>query len=433
MPRLLLCFLLVSSLIPSVARAAAPANPSSSAPWQGSDLRLVIVVSRHGVRAPIGSEIRGNAYNADPWPQWPVAPGVLTDHGATLLRYMGGYYRQAYGGLLGDKASCTPADFYIAANNAERTIATAKAIDEGLAPGCSLEIHSRPKGEADPLFNPEAFADRQDRALAAAAVAGRLGSHPEWWPHSYQYPLGLMEQILSGDKPLPAGKQSLLDNASSAPSMMGGDIFAMQTPVSAGADFAEHFLLQYTEGLPMSQVGWGRVPRPVLDELMGMNTRSHDFVLRTPYLAQVGASCLADHIDRTLRQAATGRPVTGALGASGEKFVFLAGHDSNETWLGGLLRINWLLPDQPFDATPPGSALVFELHQPANAAPYIRVYFVSATLDQMRSAVPLTETALPSIAPIFIPGCSLAEAGYPCPLSGFHHLVEQAIDPRFTR
>ncbi|MBT9329852.1 histidine-type phosphatase [Paracidobacterium acidisoli] len=427
--RAVLPVLLAAIVFAPALRAAASSAPSG----EGSDLRLVIVLGRHGVRAPIGSEIRDNAYNADPWPQWPVAPGVLTAHGATLLRYMGAYYRQAYRGLLGDSSVCAPEAFYIAANNAQRTLATAQAIAEGLAPGCALDIHSHPKGEADPLFNPGAFVAHQDRALAAAAISGRLGGHPEWWPHSYQRSLEELEQILSAGRPPAPGKKSLLDAPQTAPSTMGGDLFAMQTPVSAGADFAEHFLLQYTEGMPMSQVGWGRVSRPVLDDLMGMNTRYHDFVLRTPYLAQVGASHLADHIDRTLRQAAAGQPVDGALGSPAEKFVFLSGHDSNETWLGGLLRLNWLLPDQPFDATPPGSALVFELHQPPHAEPYVRAYFISATLDQMRNAVPLTEAQPPSVAPIFIPGCSRAEPGYPCPLSGFHRMVGQAIDPAFTK
>src|SRR5882762_4292268 len=51
---------------------------------QGDELRLVIVVSRHGIRAPIESETRGNRFNKKQWPTWPVAPGVLTPHGAAV-------------------------------------------------------------------------------------------------------------------------------------------------------------------------------------------------------------------------------------------------------------------------------------------------------------------------------------------------------------
>ena len=79
-------------------------------------------------------------------------------------------------------------------------------------------------------------------------------------------------------------------NSIAAPRTYGGN------PVTLGADFAENFLLQYTEGMPISQVGWGRVSRAKLNELMQMNTQYHDFMLRTPYGAQVAASDLAIHL-----------------------------------------------------------------------------------------------------------------------------------------
>src|ERR1700677_1771274 len=129
------------------------------------------------------------------------------------------------------------------------------------------------------------------------------------------------------------------------------------------ADFAEHLLLQYTEGVPMEKVGWGRVSRALLDRLMEMNTRYHDFVLRTPYYAQIGASDLASRIKVTLQQVAEEREMKGALGTPAERFIVLGGHDSNLTWLGGLLRMDWLLPDETFNATTPGSAIVFELRE----------------------------------------------------------------------
>ncbi len=41
----------------------------------------------------------------------------------------------------------------------------------------------------------------------------------------------------------------------------------------------------------MSDVGWGRIDRARLDDLMEMNTRYHDFILRTP----LPPSRLRDH------------------------------------------------------------------------------------------------------------------------------------------
>src|SRR6185369_2237260 len=166
-------------------------------------------------------------------------------------------------------------------------------------------------------------------------------------------------------------------------------------------DFAENFLLQYVEGMPMEQVGWGRVSRTTLHRLMEMNTRYHDFVLRTPYYAQQAAGPLAKHISDTLVyapvRAATviinGKrsPPYNANPEYGRRFFFLSAHDSNLTWLGGLLRIDWLVPDETFNATPPGSALVFELHRnKATGALTVRVLFVAQKLDQIRNLTSLT-------------------------------------------
>ena len=182
----------------------------------------------------------------------------------------------------------------------------------------------------------------------------------------------------------------------------------------------------------MENVGWGRVSRAQLDRLMEMNTRYHDFVLRTPYYAQIAGSDLAFRIKTTLLQAAEGHETKGALGKPGQSFVLLAGHDSNLTWLGCLLRMDWLLPDQTFNATTPGSAIVFELHQDrSGGGATVRALFISQTLDQIRYLKPLSGSELPAVAPIFIPGCSGASADYSCSLTAFSQVVDTAIDRRF--
>jgi 4-phytase/acid phosphatase len=227
-------------------------------------------------------------------------------------------------------------------------------------------------------------------------------------------------------------KKSLVSAAPVIAARPGRNIVNVDGPVAMGADFAEHFLLQYTEGLPMEKVGWGRVPRPVLDRLMEMNTRYHDFVLRTPYYAQIAGSDLAYRIRATLDQAAAKHEAHGALGTPKSRFILLSGHDSNLTWLGGLLRMDWLLPDQTFNATAPGSAIIFELRKNKTSGAYsLRAAFISQTLDQIRDLRPLTGSDSPAVAPIFIPGCSGDEPDYSCSLEGFDKAVEAAIDRRF--
>jgi 4-phytase / acid phosphatase len=372
-------------------------------------LRSVIVVLRHGVRAPIESEIRGSVYNAQPWPAWPVAAGVLTKHGADALKLLGEYYRLRYQSLFAD-FSCGNPGIYVEANTTQRTVASAKSMLSGLAPECNVTVHSRPHS-FNPLFSPSR-SNFVDQKKLLDATDGRIGNRMDWFAHSFAAPMAQMRQVLLNcSSPSCAGNKADFR----AVSVANGAI--SDSSVAIGADFSENFLLQYTEGMPMDQVGWGRVSRDQLDSFMEMNTRYHDFALRTPYFAQVAASDLAVKI----RDTALG--ASGRLGTVRDRIFFLVGHDSNLSWLGGLLRLDWILPDQTFNATPPGSALVFEIRQKT-----VRVLFVSQTLDQIR----YLRREEPSVAPVFVPGCSGPGPEYACSVKDFARVISAAVDMRFV-
>jgi 4-phytase/acid phosphatase len=419
----------------AIFRALAPSVFTSQLLSQtppGDEISAVVVLSRHGVRAPLASEIRGNAYNAQPWPEWPVATGVLTEHGSAALRLMGAWYRAHYAGIFANDA-CKPQAIYAEANTSQRTVASAKSLLEGFGLGCQANVNGKPAGEINPLFGTGAVSDQADPTKLANAIEGRLGGRTDWWMNAFAEPLEEMQHVLSdcAGPDCEASKKRLLSAVPTIAPAPGRGMVTVDGPVAMGADFAEHFLLQYTEGFPMEKVGWGRVSRPELNRLMEMNTRYHDFVLRTPYFAQIAASDLAFRIKATLQQAAKNRETPGALGGPQQRFILLAGHDSNLTWLGGLLRIDWLLPDQTFNATTPGSAIVFELHRNNGGAYSVRALFISQTLDQIRWLKPLTGAEQPAVASVFIPGCSGAAVDYSCSLEDFAQAVDGAIDKRF--
>lgn len=408
-----------------------PARSQKSAAPEEDQIQAVIVLARHGVRAPIESETRSGAYNAQPWPKWPVAPGVLTPHGAQALKVLGEYYRSRYPLLL-QNLSCNHSGIYVEANTTQRTIASGKAMVSGLAPECEIDVHSRTNAP-NPLFGPSSssFVDGQK---VVDATMGRMADQPNWFTNAFARPLGKMHYVLTDcsgadcDTSKPDFRTVIVNRGISAKRDPRTD-----NPVTLGADFAENFLLEYTDGLPMEQVGWGRVDRRALDDLMEMNTRYHDFMLRTPYGAQVAASDLAAHIRDTIVSIASGERVPGQLGTPQDHFFLLDGHDSNLSWLGGLLRLDWLLPDQTLNATPPGSALVFEVHYgKATHTRTVQVFFISQTLDQMRFLRPLTGAEKPSVAPVFVPGCSGPAPTYACSIEGFANVITAAIDPRFV-
>jgi 4-phytase / acid phosphatase len=112
----------------------------------------------------------------------------------------------------------------------------------------------------------------------------------------------------------------------------------------------------------------------------------------------------------------------------------IVGHDTNLSNLSGMLGISWLLPGYQTNDPVPGGALVFELWRSADTKQFsVRTYYTAQSLEQMRLAVPLTISAPPLRAPVFVPGCSTASEGFDCSWADFQRTVSAAIDPAFVK
>src|SRR5262245_40050182 len=73
--------------------AALMATPQTSADLQ---LKYALIVTRHGVRSPTWTPERLDQYSAEPWPDWKIPPGTLTDRGRVLMKMMGEFYREYF-------------------------------------------------------------------------------------------------------------------------------------------------------------------------------------------------------------------------------------------------------------------------------------------------------------------------------------------------
>jgi 4-phytase/acid phosphatase len=231
-----------------------------------------------------------------------------------------------------------------------------------------------------------------------------------------------------------AGKTALLDLPQAVVPAAAENLVSLRGPLTTAGSIVDSFMLAYAEGLPLTDVGWGRITPERLTELLELHALWFELAHATLYPAQAETSNLASHLLDTLQQAATGRPVSGAIGAPGEKLVFLAGHDVNQIGLGALLGATWWLPGTQPNPVLLGGALVFELRErPGDHQLFIRVLYLSPSLEQTRALTPLTLDQPPGIAPIFIPGCSDPAPGYDAPLAKFDAHLRAAIDPRFVK
>jgi len=393
-------------------------------------LKYVVIVSRHGVRSPTSKTDQLNQFSAQPWPEWSVPPGYLTEHGAKLMTLLGAFDRQllAKQGLLAAEG-CGDADrISILADSDQRTHETGKAIAAGLMPGCNLETHALAEGTPDPLFHPLAAGNvHPDKQLATAALAGRIGNNPSGLVEAYRPQLQALEEVLAG--PGTKAKMSLFDISSSIAPGRGDHLVDLRSPLGTAATMAENLLLEYADG--MAQVGWERVDEHKLRELMQLHTANADLERWTPYIARAQSAPMLDAILGSMQQVASQKAVAGAPGRKSDRLLILVGHDTNLTNISGTLGLSWLIDGRRND-TPPGSALVFELWQNGATSNYsVQLFYAAQTLDQMRNISPLSLSNPPERIPVFVPGCSKADAS--CDWSTFTSLIHAATSSELTR
>lgn len=424
------CLLIAGFAMPGMAQQSA-----TSYAEDGETLQFVLFLSRHGVRSPTGKAEQYNPYSAAPWPEWTVPPGYLTAHGYTLMTQFGAYDRArlAADGLLAPAGCADAARVTIVADSDQRTRETGKAIAQGMFPGCTLDVQARPEGTADPLFHSQHVGvGNTNRALAQAAVLGRIGGDPNNLTEAYRTQLAALDQILAGCGAVAATeptRTSLFAIPSSDPAAKGDHAGALRGPLTVASTLAENLLLEYTEGLQGKDLAWGCMDEAALRHVLQLHAASSDFTRRTPTIARMEASNLLAHIVSSLEQSASGKPVQGALGKAGDRVLFLAGHDTNIETVAATLGLTWII-DGRRDDTPPGGALVFELWRTAKGTQSVRVYYTAQTLSQMRTAQALTVDHPPAMAPIFVPGCSRQDQS--CTLEDFTATVNRAIDGSYV-
>ncbi|QNH18709.1 histidine-type phosphatase [Xanthomonas sp. SS] len=362
--------MLAAAALPAAAAARAGAN----APAQ---VRLSIVVMRHGVRAPTQDPQALARYAAQPWPQWPVAPGMLTAHGAAGMQALGARYRQRWlkeGVLAPD---CGQAQVVLIADSTPRNHASAAAFGEGLQPGCRAQYLALPIAQNNPLFHYAAGKDKNDDK-DDDAVAAPL--HPD---AATRKRLGELQQVLSGCRGAACAAQApgqdtpRLDD----PQRLHDPAQAAKLLKTAGS-LAENLMLEYAQGLALPQVAWGRADATALQRLIGLHNASFDHSKRALPAARAGGSNLLAHLLATLQAAAGQTPAVAPLAPAHTRALLLLGHDTNLAHLAGLLGVPGPVRGQP-DAYPPGGALLLDLVR-QRGRDYLQLRSVVPTLQALR-------------------------------------------------
>ena len=409
-------------------------------------LKQIIIFGRHSVRSPVLTPAQYAAFSPRPYPDFGVSTGYLTVQGQQASVLLGAYYRQYLlaEGLLTGNAQADLAQSYFRANSIQRSNLTATMLGEGLIPGVTIPVHSYPLNQLDPVFDPISTGVAVVDANRAANEVQGIYNSGTALGSAYSSEFSLIRSVLfnyqQGVQPPPAAPAGVTD-----PTAQAIPLSAITTGVSTGnvvnvggilssAQAADPFVMEYADGLPMAQVGWGELSPDALSQATRMATLGQRIQYQAPYIDQVQSSNAAAHVLRSMRQAVLGEAVPGAFSGPAARVMVVISSDSFVMGLAGLLQAHWQLPGYQPDFCAPGGALVFEVRQSKLTAEFlVRVYYTAQSLDQLRNLTPLSLTAPPETTQVQIPGGSRPGARFDIPFGTFQQLLDKAIGSQYVQ
>ncbi len=427
--------------------AAAPAAAQSiTNEADDTILKQIVIFGRHGVRAPVLAPADLAKFSASPYPAFGVPPGYLTERGRQAEVLLGSYFREylLHEKLLTGNTATDVKRSYFRSNSIQRSNITAAAFGAGLFSGAAVAVHSYPLGQPDPVFDPiAANVAAVDPVRAADEVQGRFNSGAAL-ASAYSGELSLIRSVLfgypNGTQPPPPTPPGLVDGTT-LPIPLTANKTRLYTGnvINSGGLFttmtaSDPFIMQYAEGLPLKDVGWGQLSLDELSQQTRIVNLLFSLELYTPYLAQVQSSNAASHVLRSMEQAVIGDVIPGAFGDPRTRVNVVISSDAYVGGLAALLDLHWMLPGYQPDFCAPGGALVFELRQSISSGDYlVRAFYTAQTLDQLRNLTTLTLDQPPATMQISIPGGRKPGTGLDIGFESFQRLVRRAIGKEYVQ
>jgi 4-phytase/acid phosphatase len=386
--RLLFALLLAGS---AVAASAAGGNPADTPP-AGLSVDRVVILMRHGVRPPTKAQPMPVGVATDPWPSWPVNPGWLTPNGTRAVGRIGAWdaARLRKLGVLPAQGCPAKAAVRVVADSDQRTIATADAWMAAVAADCGIVNAHKPQGETDPVFNAieEKLAPFDptiaDKAVAAAIGPGGIAALEK----AHRPLLARLDKILCGQAASTCGVGR--EPTTVEPAAVGKRP-GLEGALDRASTAAQILLLEFADGKPMSDVGWGRATAADVSAFSAFHALEFRVLARPAYVARANLAGILPIVRSGLDGPA--------------RVTIISGHDTNIANMGGLLGIHWQVPGLAADDPSPGGAIVIERLSDKRGKTYVRALYRSQTLAQIRSGAALAPDA-PYRAVLPIPGCA---------------------------
>ena len=352
----------------------------SAGGW-AAELRQVVIVSRHNLRAPLDTAVQDlRESTTNTWFTWTSAPGELSRKGAALETAMGGWFRDwlVEEGLFERNARLTPDHVHFFANNMQRTVATARCFAAGFMPEADVVVEHLPfDGPRDSRFTigvPKADAALSNRVYRQIAeMMGGEGGLDRQLAPAYALLGRVIDYPSSPRGSRPGAAPFASTGVSYFDLVRPPKSIGLHGPIGEAYPVADSLILQQYEapleaasfGYPLSWSGWrliGDVKEVYID--MRYRTKAMSAALGAKLLPEIG----------------------GALRRDDLRLTFVGGHDTTLAWMGAQLDVEpYELPGTVECRTPIGSKIVLGRWRCDDGLDRVSVDFVYQTTAQIRA------------------------------------------------
>ncbi len=358
-------------------------NTAPNLSENGYELKEVVVLSRHNIRAPLSGKesVLGKA-TTHQWIDWSANPSELTSRGGVLESIMGQYFRKwlEKEGLLKENSCFNRDELNIYANSMQRTIATAEYFKSGFLPTCSIEIsHRFLPSKMDPIFFPrlkKLTPELQEQAMKEINAMGGKKSLKEL-TESLKPSFELIEKVMDMNNSVACKEEKIckLDDFDTKMLFVQGAEPNLSGSLKLATRIADALVLQYFEESNDKVAGFGN---DLTTEDWEKISRVKDVYGDVLFTAPIVATNVAHPLIVYIRD---------ELNAKDRKFTYLVGHDSNIGSVTSALGVEeYSLPNTIEKKTPIGSKLVFEKWvNKETKKEYLALNLMYQTTDQLRN------------------------------------------------
>lgn len=381
------------------------------------DLSQVLIISRHGLRAPLSDNSELTSATPNKWPRWQTDAGLLTTKGGASEVFMGGYFKEWFikTGLV-EKNACMDDSLFVYTNSMPRTIATGQFFMDGAFPGCRVKIQTqKDRIKHDPLF----YLSVKDKS--ADFVINNTRKIQDFINNSHlESAYKKLEEVLDyKNSPECRGrKECNFNGENNVISLDFGKVPSIEKgPLSRGFLMVDAFILQNYEGFQDKDVAWGKIRD---DDEWKQLARLRNTCIEAAYLQpEVARNIITPLVSRI------GELLPLKRTDNNKKINVIVGHDTTIGSLLTALNVNdYELPGQ-FEHTPIGGKVVFQRWTDKKTGKdFLKTEYIYQTTAQIRDLTPLSMQVPPMHVTLSFKDCPVDDNGF-CPMEDFHNIVKK--------